>query len=1197
MSADCPYCRPAADRLFYLGKQVIGIWETSPVSPGHALLVPKRHVAGLFDASEQERAELLESVEHARAAIEEEHRPDGFNVGVAIGAAAGQTVDHLHVHVIPRYRGDTVDTPAGMRSISAPKQAYSERIDGGASLVSDRTDEGSALRTAALITGGEDPLLPHLRRHLDAADHARIAVAFVLPSGIDLLEEHLRDLCARRGRLELLTGDYQGFTDPDALDRLLDLKEQYPGLVDLRIYVCTDRSFHPKTYIFEGAPEGGVGFVGSSNLTRTALDQGIEWNYRIVPSRDASGFHEVVQSFEDLFRSGPTVPLERAWLEDYRDRREAPQAAPRKEAVDLAIEPPEPPPAPHDVQREALAALESTRAEGAQAGLVVMATGLGKTWLSAFDSDRPAFRRVLFVAHREEILGQALKTFRRVRPAARLGLYTGTAKDAEAEVVFASVQTLSREAHLNRFDRREFDYIVVDEFHHAAATTYRRLIDYFEPRFLLGLTATPERTDGGDLLSLCGENLIYRCDVREAIERDFLATFRYFGVPDEVDYENIPWRSQRFDEEKLTEAVATTTRAQNALEQLQKRGGQRVLAFCCSTRHANFMRDYFLDAGLKAAAVHSGEGSDPRAGSLEKLEAGDIQVLFAVDMFNEGVDIPHVDTVLMLRPTESRLLWHQQFGRGLRKAEGKRDLAVIDYIGNHRSFLIKVQDLFDLLPGDQHVREALERLQAQEVDLPAGCDVTYELEVLDVLHSLLRERPGQDVVRGYYETFREQQGRRPTASEALHDGYSPRVAARGYGSWLRFVEAMGDLPDAARLLDANTPTGTFLEHLESTQMTKSYKMLVLLAMLQEGCFPGEIDVDALTAAVERLARRSPALIADLGAPIESPEALRRHLEKNPIEAWTEGRGTGGRSYFVYEHNRFRTAPGLSSNDTELFGELVRELSEFRLAEYLRRPSAPSGDEPRFRCRISHSDGRPILFLPQGRPRSSIPEGWVPVIADGQKYEANFVKVAVNVMRTPGSQENALPGILRKWFGDAVGSPGTRAEVEFSDQSGEWVVAPVGRAESPLDLWGSYARREVAARFGEQYSRYWEQGFVRRDKHTFLFVTLDKAGLPEDHRYEDKFLSRELFEWKSQNQTRRETPTGESLRGHVEKGISIHLLIRKQPKLEGRGAPFFYCGAVEFVDWEGEKPITIRWRLGEAVPDSLWPIFRAPGSAE
>jgi superfamily II DNA or RNA helicase/HKD family nuclease len=1164
------------------------------VSPGHALLVPKRHFTSWFEATVEEQRELIEAIHIARSTIEQAHQPDGFNLGVNVGAAAGQTVPHLHVHVIPRYLGDMQDPRGGVRGVIPRMQNYLRDASDAGLVVRDREEPTTTNSLRALIQGGEeDPLLPHLRSHLDAANVARFAVAFVLPSGVDLLEEHLRDLCVRGGRLQLLTGDYQGVTDPDALERLLDIQAQYREQFELRIYSTAERSFHPKTYIFEGAAEGGVAFVGSSNLTKTALSLGIEWNYRVVPNRDAVGFAEVCEGFNALFTGPSTVALDHAWVDAYRGRRPTMAASSSGDRIEIDGEPIEAPPEPHDVQKEALAALERTRTQGARAGLVVLATGLGKTWLSAFDSHRPEFRRVLFVAHREEILGQALNTFRRIRPTARLGLYTGTQKDESAEVLFASVQTLSREAHLRRFDRRAFDYIVVDEFHHASARTYRRLIDFFEPRFLLGLTATPERTDGGDLLSLCGENLVYSCGMREAIERGFLSSFRYFGVPDSVDYTNIPWRSQRFDEEQLTEAVATRARAENAREQLEKHGGNKVLAFCCSKRHANYMRDFFQSSGIKAAAVHSGEGSDPRAGSLQKLESGELKVVFAVDMFNEGVDIPHVDTVLMLRPTESQLLWTQQFGRGLRKAQGKRDLAVIDYIGNHRSFLLKVQALFGLVPGDQHVRDVLERLQAGTADLPPGCEVTYELETVDILRSLLRPTP--DVLRSYYETFRDLHGRRPTASEALHDRYSPRAVGRGYGSWLRFVESMGDLPGASDLIDTAQAPGMFLEQLESTQMTRSYKMLVLLAMLEADKFPGRISIDELSLAVERLARRSPVLIADVGPPIESKAALRRHLEENPIDAWTGGKGTGKRSYFGYEGGVFESHISIPQDRVEVFRELVRELAEFRLADYLTRHTVAAGEGVRFRCRVSHSGGRPILRLPDRIRVVGIPEDWVQVDAAGESFEANFAKIAVNVMRRPGSEENVLPEVLRNWFGSDAGSPSTRQSVEFSRRDGRWLLSPVGRADSDVTLWQSYPRREVAQRFGLDYSRFWEQGVVKQGNELFLFVTLEKADLPEAHRYGDRFPSRDVFEWQSQNRTRRESNAGKDLKFHAERGITIHLFIRKQPKIEGKGAPFVYCGPLEFIDWEGDQPITVRWRLSEAVPDSLWPVFRPPAS--
>ncbi|MCI0673808.1 MAG: DEAD/DEAH box helicase family protein, partial [Myxococcaceae bacterium] len=387
---------------------------------------------------------------------------------------------------------------------------------------------------------------------------------------------HLRDVVARGGTLRLLTGDYLDVTDPDALRRLMDLAQELPAeRVQLRIFQSGGQvSFHPKTYICRSS-QHGVAYVGSSNLSRTALEDGVEWNYRIVTSRDQAGFAEVTRAFEALWSHPATRALDAEWVDGYQARRRS--VGPVKE-LDTAPEAPEPPPPPNEVQERALTALEQTREAGNRAGLVVLATGLGKTWLSAFDSDRPEFRRVLFVAHREEILSQALQTFRRIRPQSHLGRYDGSEKMPDAEVLFASIQTLGKQAHLERFAPDAFDYIVVDEFHHASARTYRRLLEHFTPKFLLGLTATPERTDGGDLLQLCGENLVLRCDLVEGVRRELLCPFHYFGVPDLVDYRNIPWRNTRFDEEALTQAVATQARAENAFEQWKQRGGARTLA-------------------------------------------------------------------------------------------------------------------------------------------------------------------------------------------------------------------------------------------------------------------------------------------------------------------------------------------------------------------------------------------------------------------------------------------------------------------------------------------------------------------------------------------------------------------------------------------------------------------------------------------
>lgn len=544
-------------------------------------------------------------------------------------------------------------------------------------------------------------------------------------------------------------------------------------------------------------------------------------------------------------------------------------------------------------------------------------------------------------------------------------------------------------------------------------------------------------------MALCQQNLVFRCDLAEGIREGLLSPFHYFGVPDEVDYENIPWRSSRFDEEALTRAVATRTRAENALEQYRTRGGRQTLAFCCSKRHADFMRDYFRQAGIRAAAVHSDPSSDPRAGSLAQLAEGELDIVFAVDMFNEGVDLPDVDTVMMLRPTESRILWLQQFGRGLRKAEGKERLTVIDYIGNHRTFLLGLQTLFELSGGDAQIAQQLERLQRDDLELPPRCNVIYELEAIEILRGIIGP-PGPDAIRFFYEDFRERYEARPAATETHYEGYRPGSVRRGYGSWLGFVDEMGDLDARSQRLVQDGPPARFLKELETTAMNRSYKMLVLLAMLNTDRFPGEIRIDALVEDVRRQAQASPALQRDLAVSLDDG-ALERKLVENPIHFWVRGRGTSGVSYFAYEDGRFATTFDVAAEDRAAYADLVREIADWRLAAYLDR-GGPGGElsseaEGGFLCRVSHAGGRPILFLPSRESHPLVPTGWTSVVAEGEEYEANFVRVAVNVMRRPGTNDNVLAQVLRGWFGDDAGLPGTGYQVRFAPLADRWTLAP------------------------------------------------------------------------------------------------------------------------------------------------------------
>jgi superfamily II DNA or RNA helicase/diadenosine tetraphosphate (Ap4A) HIT family hydrolase/HKD family nuclease len=1099
----CPFCLPDTDQIVFAETLLKAIWDGFPVSPGHLLITPHRHVPTWADLHASEQSAIIAAIEKAQAMVADLHGADGFNVGFNEGPAAGQTIPHFHLHIIPRRNGDMADPRGGVRHVIPSKGNYLAAQSAVLPLELPTKSVLGSPHVRALIVGGEDALIGHLLPHIDRSIAVDLAVSFILESGIRLLRPHLQELLDRGGRLRILTGDYLDVTDPDALRRMTDLE----GDAALFVFEAGTTGFHPKSWIFHFRDGSGVALVGSSNLSQTALRTGVEWNFRTCTPDQKGDWADVLDGFEALLARPEVKPLSNDWIDAYEARRlKTPQ--PTTRPVEVALEPALAQPAPHMIQTRALAALQETRAAGFTAGLVVLATGLGKTWLSAFDSNRREFRSVLFVAHREEILSQAMETFRVCRPKARLGRYNGTRKDYDAEVLFASIQTLGRITNLRHFAPDQFDYIVVDEFHHAAAATYRKLIDHFSPKFMIGLTATPDRTDGADLLGLCQENLVFCCDAFEGIETGLLSKFSYFGVPDDVDYSQIPWRSTGFDEQALTLAVATQARAQNAFEQHQKLGGVRTLAFCVSRRHADFMAAYFGGQGLRTASVHSGPGSAPRATSLEALEAGDLDVVFAVDMFNEGVDVPSIDTVLMLRPTESSIVWLQQFGRGLRRSEGKDRLRVIDYIGNHRSFLTKARTLLQCASGDRALALKLDDLLAGRVELPVGCDVTYELEALDIMRGLLRPTAKGDAFEAAYLDFKLQFGVRPTASEMYHAGFNPR--ATGHGGWFEFVEHLGDL--TAHEQAALASHGDFIELVLRTPMTRSFKMLLLRALRLEGSLPGEIEIDRLQKRFVMLASRHPAFRREISVHLDDDRGVRRMLEQHPINAWTGARSRAGKTYFSYDAGRLAVSMPNMSTVQPAFEALIDEIIDWRLAEYLSR-----------------------------------------------------------------SDDYSLDKTDAATFAVAEGAPPVSEHAP--------VTGPA--------LWRSYMREEIPPLFGLRFSTgSWNQGFVVQGKQVFLLVTLDKADLQADHKYDDGFLSPDQLRWQSQNRTTQASTHGQII-SQALSGYQIYLFVRSSKKRGAVASPFTYCGQINFASWQGNAPITVIWNLQASVPNHLWRMLKVP----
>jgi superfamily II DNA or RNA helicase len=608
-----------------------------------------------------------------------------------------------------------------------------------------------------------------------------------------------------------------------------------------------------------------------------------------------------------------------------------------------------------------------------------VATGLGKTWLAAFDViavgrelGRPP--RVLVIAHRAEILAQAEATLRQAIAPASVSYVAGGSCDLSGQLVIASIQKLSRPDGLAALAAAApFDYCIVDEVHHAEAPSYRRVLARLSelsraaPSFTLGLTATPERTDGVDVATLFDDILAAQATIGDGIAEGSLVPFRYRGLKDDVDFEQIPWRNGRFDPAVLEAALENAPRMERLWAEWQAAPAGRTLVFCCSRRHAVFVRDWLRRKGVSAAAVFSESGtgfslsnpaastqqakdlshkSDPRMASLAAFHAGTLSALCVVDLFNEGVDIPLVDRVVMLRPTESKIVFLQQLGRGLRAAEGKLRLEVIDFVGNHRVFASRLVHLLSLAPAataaDATGFALLKRyLDGREPALPEGCVLDVELEAKELLARFLPA--GRAAVEEAYRGMRAELGRRPTPTELLHAHYLPHTLRAAHGSWFGFCRAEGDL-DASeeRVVER---FGAWLGMLETTSLNKSYKMVVLRVLLDRDALWDGLEIPRLAAACRSFLENHPALRADLeGAAFTrvpgdaaldmenfDPAAFTQWWLEWPLSRWMDDQA--GQRWFTRRGDRFVADFTCPPELLAAFESLTGELVDLRLAHY------------------------------------------------------------------------------------------------------------------------------------------------------------------------------------------------------------------------------------------------------------------------
>ena len=929
-----------------------------------------------------------------------------------------------------------------------------------------------------------------LKYEMLTADSVDFMVSFIRMSGLQLIIRPLLELEKRNIPVRIITSTYLGITEVKALQKLMEFSN-----VQVKIIDTQKESFHTKAYMFHRNSGLNTVIIGSSNLSHSALMNGHELNVKLPDTSFLPIYEQTKRIFDQIWNSEETVALDSEFVHYYSEFIEAKRnlenfrnkemiAAETKRDYQITHNNIK----PNAMQEKALRNLQNTRKNGNNKGVIIAATGTGKTYLSAFDVKAFNPKKLLFIAHREELLDNAIKTFQQVIPKQEIfGKITGTVKEFDKPYLFSTIQSLHKDEILQRFKRDEFDYIIVDEFHHAEARTYRKVIDYFQPKFLLGLTATPERMDGRDVLALCDHNIVYEIRLREALEANLLAPFHYFGVSDHtVDYSKIPLKNGFFEEDALVKALKTNERTDFIIEMINTYGyhGDRMigLGFCANIEHAKYMSEEFNKRGYHTTYLTGEHSIDYREKVIKQLEDENdpLELIFTVNIFNEGIDIPKLNLILFLRPTESSTVFIQQLGRGLRKVEGKEFVTILDFIGNYQKSFVVPLALSGQINHKAFDKDSLRVAITHEfADLPAGSyvdlDPITQKEILDRIDSI--KMNSTDMLKSLYQQFKNELGRAPEILDFLYYEQSPSLTffIHKYQSWVKTKEKMNDINELDRKILDHPLMSEIIERLENQLPIKwPYDFIILeLAFLQKKV--------SYTNVIKQLEKRFATKIDLEKHKTLIGQAMARLANPYKKQKWSFGKVVGDQ--FVLNDDILEV-----TQDAEFY-QYLKDRIDYGIIEFRR----------------TH---HPERFLAKGER---------------------------------------------------------------------------------LTLYQNYTRNDLIFLFEAGVKEgSWREGVSRAGNHYFLFVNLNKSEKVEEHlQYKDYFIDQRHFHWQSQNQTSHESSVGQNYIYHKERGIHIHLFVRKFDQMHGMTLPFMYLGEVDYVSSYGDKPMNIKWRLHHPVPEDLY----------